>query len=955
MKSAVAFVVLAALVAGASAECPNACSGHGECSQNDMCVCYRNWQANDCSERVCPYGIAFTTTPQGDVNMDGDMYDSNKKLIVVKSGSDAGDPILASIATLTNTITFSQDLAAGELGVGDCISFENNRRCVTGVSSTDPLKVFTLDSDIDTDINFKPVYRFLESIAAPGGTWESWPGDAAASSDDEGHFYMECSNQGLCDRSTGICQCFDGFSGRGCGRSSCPEGCSGHGVCLTVSELAVRNPQKVSATIEVTKGESFVATSVSTIGSVSVGDSVFLGEQAQYEAENLYTVTSISASGFSVEPVAAKTLPFGSTLYHAPKYNLWDADKNQACQCDAGYGGFDCASRVCPSGADPLDLVGEDMSTSVSSTSISSTYTKSTESQVITLDSACGTVAGTFTLTHTDENFGYKRSTSSIAVEPKLSSTVSISTPPSIDATYCTSDASTYDISDATKTCYSYVKFTPHLPLWELSAGDFIRVGNQYRKIGACTVDTTSGNYSSCYTTNSFDSQYGEGSYAYSTNTANNIANELKNLPNDLFSTSTAVSKVVSGLKTSDAATGFSSSKVAVALGASELCVGDKAKVTASSDDHRTQVVGLDFDSGTGKISHVNTGSAGKIGITDGATNVYRDSGARYEVDMKLAGNPTELACDASSLRSVYHSAKAGYVMRSKPSRVFFVDPTFGSNQPAYSPIDGGSNQVGHPMALSEGDVIYVGEQRCTVGGVDSDGSVTATAQQAAVSAGSTSSVYSANSNIHYVDCLEVLEATSSSTEDEIETHAHVSVVVGSTVSCSSTDMKPLEWDVYPFENTRSGTAPVAYGKCTEGNAHNCVQVSAKGASTTCSDSDNDYSGCRTVKAGSITTSPAASFLDHTLQVGDRVTLEVTETGLFETRKIDYIKSDWTEFTVSKAFTAGHTGRMWVNKQGTKSLSECSGRGLCAGDAGDCECFKGYHDIACSSQSALAA
>jgi len=315
------------------------------------------------------------------------------------------------------------------------------------------------------------------------------------------------------------------------------------------------------------------------------------------------------------------------------------------------------------------------------------------------------------------------------------------------------------------------------------------------------------------------------------------------------------------------------------------------------------------------------------------------------------------LACDASSLRSVYHSAKAGYVMRSKPSRVFFVDPTFGSNQPAYSPIDGGSNQIGHPMALSEGDVIYVGEQRCTIGSVDSDGAVTATGKEAAVSAGSSSNVYSANSNIHYVDCLEVLEATSSSTEDEIETHAHVSVVVGSTVSCSSTDMKPLEWDVYPFENKRTGTNPVLYGKCTEGNAHNCVVISAKGALTTCSDSDNDYSGCRTVKTGSLSASasPTPTFLDHTLQVGDRVTIEVTETGLFETRKIDYINPDWTEFTVSKAFTAGHTGRMWVNKQGTKALSQCSGRGLCADDAGDCECFKGYHDIACSSQSALAA
>ena len=31
-------------------ECENACSGHGRCTVFDMCECYRNWQANDCSE-----------------------------------------------------------------------------------------------------------------------------------------------------------------------------------------------------------------------------------------------------------------------------------------------------------------------------------------------------------------------------------------------------------------------------------------------------------------------------------------------------------------------------------------------------------------------------------------------------------------------------------------------------------------------------------------------------------------------------------------------------------------------------------------------------------------------------------------------------------------------------------------------------------------------------------------
>jgi hypothetical protein len=35
-------------------------------------------------------------------------------------------------------------------------------------------------------------------------------------------------------------------------------------------------------------------------------------------------------------------------------YNLWDADKNQACVCDMGYFGADCSQRECPRGDDPL-------------------------------------------------------------------------------------------------------------------------------------------------------------------------------------------------------------------------------------------------------------------------------------------------------------------------------------------------------------------------------------------------------------------------------------------------------------------------------------------------------------------------------------------------------------------------------------------------------------------------
>jgi len=41
----------------------------------------------------------------------------------------------------------------------------------------------------------------------------------------------ECSDAGLCNRETGACECFDGYEGSACQRTSCPNDCSGHGQC----------------------------------------------------------------------------------------------------------------------------------------------------------------------------------------------------------------------------------------------------------------------------------------------------------------------------------------------------------------------------------------------------------------------------------------------------------------------------------------------------------------------------------------------------------------------------------------------------------------------------------------------------------------------------------------------------------------------------------------------------
>jgi len=66
----VAAIVAACLLAKISvnAECPNACSAHGKCGAFDMCTCYRNWMASDCSERVCQFNLAHVDTPKGDLD-----------------------------------------------------------------------------------------------------------------------------------------------------------------------------------------------------------------------------------------------------------------------------------------------------------------------------------------------------------------------------------------------------------------------------------------------------------------------------------------------------------------------------------------------------------------------------------------------------------------------------------------------------------------------------------------------------------------------------------------------------------------------------------------------------------------------------------------------------------------------------------------------------------------------
>lgn len=123
-----------------------------------------------------------------------------------------------------------------------------------------------------------------------GFSWFSYP-----SKDETAHdTRTECSDMGLCDRSSGVCACMAGFEGAACQLMSCPGSpisCTGHGTCLTMKQ------------------------------------------QGQYRTIN----GELAATSYGATPNNPLT---------------WDAERVMGCFCDDGYGGYDCSEMTCPTGDD---------------------------------------------------------------------------------------------------------------------------------------------------------------------------------------------------------------------------------------------------------------------------------------------------------------------------------------------------------------------------------------------------------------------------------------------------------------------------------------------------------------------------------------------------------------------------------------------------------------------------
>jgi hypothetical protein len=64
----------------------------------------------------------------------------------------------------------------------------------------------------------------------------SWVGVVANKND--AHSREECSNKGVCDRTSGECVCFANYDGIACERTVCPNNCNLAGVCFSQAQLA---------------------------------------------------------------------------------------------------------------------------------------------------------------------------------------------------------------------------------------------------------------------------------------------------------------------------------------------------------------------------------------------------------------------------------------------------------------------------------------------------------------------------------------------------------------------------------------------------------------------------------------------------------------------------------------------------------------------------------------------
>jgi len=1149
LKTTIIFLAIAGL---ANAECPNACSGHGRCEAYDMCTCDRMWQAADCSERQCAFGYSFVTTPQGDLNMDGDREDNSYKPL-----SEPGQ-----ITINTNTITFARSgLQKNELKVGDGIRICNENFIVTQLrgrivvnaddyitpAQTDDTtheitsateddyrrrikevvlntrhtqncgtdltaggrnngvisatgtgivkgarkaakfttaadqsanvlagdqvliyctdvgsayyysdtgnnkygfledgtynqysRIMTVHSHSSNDIIFNEplpdtvasancklvpindvtVYRQLTTQSRPNGDWEKWKGDfkgtgtkpgrgptmneldseylrlgkdyyngnAAALGDyaqDEGHFYMECSNQGLCDRKSGLCECFDGYSGRACQRQACPEDCSGHGVCLTVDQLRRHEMTKLPFTCQTVRNDKTVVCDSNLWESkMRPGDYVKIGDYPPMKIASItgaddtgsninYNITHFlstsdthKADTFELVNDFPETLTYGTEVWQVHDYRLWDAHKNRACKCDPQFTGFDCSERKCPHGDDPLTVDTVDPQRS-STTTDDSSYNQQPERQTLYIDSDEQNVVGSISLAFEDY-FGEVFQTKNIPLEVELSVTVKISSG---------STTVTFDGAEG-------------LPSTELTRGDQIRVGREIRFVETITYKdhntkthiasfvVRDGYMGAEATTEQFSLAHPTGSRIYRQDVSKEIREALLAVPNSRIE-GVSVEKVeMSGNYEMDM-TGTNSATLTGTGSHDKVVVGDVVRyksqlriVTAETTDTVTVL--------------------GKVRTSDAASPVYLANTQRYRIRFE-SGCMTNDHCNHNGINSYDSDEGAtcslgGACVCSLPSGTSLYHGFGCTRKGKGNDFHGVPRIINHarpykrsnsgdlPLLQCDKNSLFSGRIMSQYGSVSK-----ATPTKITFAAGTANAEIAVGDDVYVDGQVRTVVQSQGATATWVKVDRPFTIYaksdddsivpIGSTVyrvdrlggvntKCHATDM-PMLTDAQAAWDAGTGTLATVSASSTADN------VAVDG---------NEALSSQTNPHSEITIAPHDP---QEVEIGDRIRVDTGSSagtghltdGTYMTHTVDRIdystagqisKISLNEIVSHEDTTTGTfktmTGatKIYNDQRGTTENKECSGRGLCDSSTGTCECFKGYTDDDCSRQNALA-
>jgi len=408
------------------------------------CTCDAGYAAWDCAERACPPGDDPLTTGQADevqlLRCDLDPADAslrgNQLTLSFRGSVTRAFPLGVGAADLKALLEELPTVGTVDVefdGDAGAFSFCDARfaRSPTLSVDTQPASGNIVRVTFRTEHGELPRITVLDQAARPlfgakdNGVFTAAHGElltrtvrvdplpvatATVASVAGTKESLECSGRGLCDRRSGVCQCFGGFTGsngrgaRGliadCGFAflpvtSCPTSggveCAGHGTCAGY-------PSYACACFEGWQGGAGDCSRRSCPMGLAWFDAPSAPNTAHAPAECSNKGTCLRGSGrcacqegFEGEACERMACPGSGggggggaaglecsghgqclsmaqlalqaadalgdpapTTYGADPNNAltWDAKKVRGCACDAGWRGYDCSERACPLGND---------------------------------------------------------------------------------------------------------------------------------------------------------------------------------------------------------------------------------------------------------------------------------------------------------------------------------------------------------------------------------------------------------------------------------------------------------------------------------------------------------------------------------------------------------------------------------------------------------------------------